>query len=311
MLSTAKFQLSEAELQSFHEKGYIGPFTLYSPEEMKEIYKKVRAQLFNRKYAPYNTPIDSTVANYDRHLDISKLSEHICRPEIVERVVSILGPDVLCWRSEFIPKAPGAEGTDWHQADTFEHASGEPQLVWPDGEEDRIGGAINVWTAFTEATEENGCLMFIPGTHKEMHYDESKKLVYDPEKNTNVVKDSVKRGFLGYDYRTLQKDTNWKPEESKAVSMVMKPGEFIIFRSVLLHASKPNITTDTARLGYVARYVPGRVKVYPNTDVIEEFGGKISLVNYGTVVVAGKNVEPTNRVRTKNLRGELFRAIAV
>lgn len=311
MLSTAKFQLSEAELQSFHEKGYIGPFTLYSPEEMKEIYKKVRAQLFNRKYAPYNTPIDSTVANYDRHLDISKLSEHICRPEIVERLVSILGPDVLCWRSEFIPKAPGDEGTDWHQADTFEHASGEPQLVWPDGEEDRIGGAINVWTAFTEATEENGCLMFIPGTHKEMHYDESKKLVYDPEKNTNVVKDSVKRGFLGYDYRTLQKDTNWKPEESKAVSMVMKPGEFIIFRSVLLHASKPNITTDTARLGYVARYVPGRVKVYPNTDVIEEFGGKISLVNYGTVVVAGKNVEPTNRVRTKNLRGELFRAIAV
>lgn len=311
MLSTAKFQLSEAELQSFHEKGYIGPFTLYSPEEMKEIYKKVRAQLFNRKYAPYNTPIDSAIANYDRHLDLSKLSEHICRPEIVERLVSILGPDVLCWRSEFIPKAPGAEGTDWHQADTFEHASGEPQLVWPDGEEDRIGGAINVWTAFTEATEENGCLMFIPGTHQEMHYDESKKLVYDPEKNTNVVKDSVKRGFNGYDYRTLQKDTNWKPEESKAVSMVMKPGEFIIFRSVLLHASKPNITTDTARLGYVARYVPGRVKVYPNTDVIEEFGGKISLVNYGTVVVAGKNVEPTNRVRTKNLRGELFRAIAV
>lgn len=307
MKSNGQIQLSEEELKSFNENGYAGPFKLYSPEEMKVIYKKVRAQLLSRKYAPYDTPIDSSIANYDRHLDVSKLSEHICRPEIVERLRSILGEDVLCWRSEFIPKPPGAEGTDWHQADTFEHASGEPQLVWPEGEE--FGGCINVWTAFTEATENNGCLVFIPGTHREMNYDESKGLVYDLEKNANVVKDNVKRGFNGYDYRRLQKDPNWKPDESKAVPMVMKPGEFIIFRSVLLHASKPNNTTDSPRLGYVARYVPARVKIYPDTDVVQEFGGEISLKNYGAVVVLGKNVEPTNRVCTQNLRGESFNTL--
>ena len=304
MKTKIKFELSKEELKSFDENGYIGPFTLYLPEEMEAIYKKVRTQLFNRKCAPYDTPIDSAIANYDRHLDISKLSEHICRPEIAERVRSILGQDVLCWRSEFIPKYPGAEGTDWHQADTFEHASGKPQLVFPEGEE--FSGCINVWTAFTEATEENGCLVFIPGTYKEMYYDESKQLIYDPDKNTNVVKDNLKRGFNGYDYRKLQKDPDWKPDESKAVSMVMKAGEFIIFRSTLLHASKPNTTKDSPRLGYVARYVSSRVKVYPDTGVIKEFGGEISLDNYGTVVVSGKNVEPTNRVRTRNMRGEVF-----
>lgn len=307
MISVGQFQLTDEELQSWGDKGYIGPFRLYSHEEMAAIYKKVRAQLFNRKYAPYDTPIDSSIANYDRHLDVSLLSEHICRPEIVERLLGILGPDILCWRSEFIPKAPGAEGTDWHQADTFEHASGEPQLVWP--KEEGFGGCINVWTAFTDATEEMGCLQFVPGTHREMHYDESKGLTFDPEANQNVVKDNVKRGFNGYDYRNLQKDPHWKPDESQAVSMVMKAGEFIIFRSMLLHASKPNITTDRPRLGYVARYVPGRVKVYPDTEVVNEFGSEISLQNYGAVVVAGRNTEPSNRVRISNLRGETFHAL--
>ena len=84
----------------------------------------------------------------------------------------------------------------------------------------------------------------------------------------------------------------------------MKPGEFIMFRSTLLHASKPNSTKDSPRLGYVARYVPSRVKVYPDTDVVGEFSGEISLKNYGTVVVAGRNIEASNRVRTENMRGQ-------
>jgi non-heme Fe2+,alpha-ketoglutarate-dependent halogenase len=304
MKATGRFKLTAQELQSFDKNGYIGPFVLYSPDEMRAIHKKVRAQLLNRQYAPYEAPIESAIANYDRHLDIQALSEHICRHEIVERLTGILGKDVLCWRSEFIPKPPGAEGTDWHQADTFEHASGQPQLVWP--EKEGAGGTINVWTAFTEANEANGCLMFVPGTHKEMHFDESKGMTFDPEKNTNVVKGNVPRGFNGYDYSELQKDPHWKPDESKAVCMVMQPGEFIMFRSTLLHASKPNSTKDVPRLGYVARYVPGRVKVYPDTDVVSEFGGEISLKNYGTVVVAGRSTEQTNRIRTENMRGQPF-----
>lgn len=306
MDAVKQFPLSPKELQDFDTNGYIGPFTLYSPEEMRDIHKKVRAALLNREHAPYDVPLESAIANYDRHLDVSLLSQHVCHAGIVDRLRGILGNDILCWRSEFIPKPPGAEGTDWHQADTFEHASGEPQLVWPKEEGGGAGGTINVWTAFTEATEETGCLMFVPGTHKEMHYDESKGLQWDPEKNHNVVKDNVRRGFNGYDYRALQKDPNWKPDESRAINMVMKPGEFIVFRSTLLHASKPNSSKDIARLGYVARYVPGRVKVYPDTDTVEEFGGKISLAKYGTVVVSGKNQQSGNRVSAVNLRGERF-----
>lgn len=304
MNDSQNFRLSDQELANFHNNGFIGPFQLYSEEEMKEIYKEIRAQLVNRTYAPYDTPMDSAVANYDRHLDINLLSRHICRNEIVDRLERILGDNIICWRSEFIPKRPGAEGTDWHQADTFSHASGKPQLVWP--EDDDKGGCINVWTAFTDATEETACMVFIPGTQDENFYDESKGLNFDPQKNSDVVKQGIARGFNGYDYRDLQVDPNWVPDESKAVPMVMKAGEMIIFRSKLLHASKPNTSKTQTRLGYVSRYIPSTVKVYPGTDYVEEFGGAYSLDKYGVVAVRGQNLEPSNRVKLKNNRGRLF-----
>jgi non-heme Fe2+,alpha-ketoglutarate-dependent halogenase len=295
------FSLTEQELQQFDRDGFIGPFTLYEPEEMKQLHKTVRAQLFNRTHAPYDAPLDVAITNYDRHLDVDLLTQHVFRKEIVHRLRSILGPDVICWRSEFIPKYPGNEGTDWHQADTFGHASGEPQLVWP--EDESFGGAINVWTGFTDATQENGCMLFIPGTHKKMNYDESIGMTFDPVANKDVVKGQYARGFNGYDYSTLQKDKSWQPDEAAAVPIVMKAGQFVIFRSMLMHCSLPNSTTDKTRLGYVARYVPGRVKVYPDTNYVKEFGGEYRLDRFGVVQVAGTTTDSKNRVARRSLSG--------
>lgn len=50
------FSLTEQELQQFDRDGFIGPFTLYEPEEMMQMHKTVRAQLFNRTHAPYDAP---------------------------------------------------------------------------------------------------------------------------------------------------------------------------------------------------------------------------------------------------------------
>ena len=150
--------------------------------------------------------------------------------EIAHRVASILGPNVLCWRTEFFPKYAGEEGTDWHQASTFANASGAPQLVWPEGSP--FSGTLSVWTAFTPATERNGCLRFIPGTHTRMFYDESQGMDYRPNAIGRNLKGGVRRGFFGYDYRELQIDAGWRPDESRAVSMVLEPGQFIIFNRV-------------------------------------------------------------------------------
>ncbi|MGW4891522.1 chlorinating enzyme [Kitasatospora sp. NPDC004240] len=307
------FSLSPQEIEQFHQNGFIGPFDLYEPEEMASNLKALRPKLINTKKSVYSQDRAASgitnLANYDRHLDVDFLADHITRPEIVDRVASLLGPDVLCWRSEFFPKYPGDEGTDWHQADNFSNVAGSkhPQIVWPEDAE--FGGTITVWTAFTEASVANGCLQFIPGSHRTMNYDESKSMVYDADSINALEKNGVKRGFFGYDYRQLQKDPDWSPDESRAESQVMRQGQFIVFWSTLMHASHPHSgLTQDMRLGFAARYLPTSVKVYPYSDALEEFGGSASLERFGNVLVAGRDGFGHNRFVDRTVNGHPFRS---
>lgn len=299
----------DAELASFRAQGYLGPIRLYSREEMERSWKKLRLDLLDRSHAVYGDETASgntDISNYDRHLDSNWLAEHVCHSGIVERVRRILGPNVLCWRSEFFPKYPGDEGTDWHQADTFANVSGTPQIVWPDAQRD-FGGTVTVWTALTPSTIETGCLQFIPGTHRDMHYDEAKDIHYDPAKIGTQVKNGAQRGFFGYDYRELQIDPDWRPAEDQAISMQLEPGECVIFWSTLLHASHPHLgRTDTPRIGFTSRYVPTCVRVYPDTEEVHEYGGRISLERFGSVLVSGKDEHHHNPIATHTTRGHRF-----
>ncbi|MFU4557320.1 chlorinating enzyme [Pseudomonas paraeruginosa] len=305
------FSLSPEELEQFHRDGYIGPFDLYQQDEMAAKLQALRPRLINTRKAIYSQDKAvsgiTNLANYDRHLDVDFLAEHITRPEIVDRVASILGRDTLCWRTEFFPKYPGDEGTDWHQADNFSNVAGSkhPQIVWPEDAE--FGGTITVWAALTEASVENGCLQFIPGTHRTMNYDESKTMDYQADSINKLEKDGVRRGFFGYDYRQLQKDPNWKPDESNARSMVMRQGQFIIFWSTLMHASHPHSgLTEQMRLGFAARYLPTSVRVYPYSNTLQEFGGEASLDKFGCVLVSGEDRFRHNRFVESTCNGYRF-----
>lgn len=311
--TSVDFALSTDELERFHRDGYAGPFDLYEPDEMERNLRALRPKLLNTKKAVFGQGRGlsgvTNLANYDRHIDVDFLADHITRPEIVDRVASVLGPDVLCWRSEFFPKYPGDEGTDWHQADNFSNVAGSkhPQILWPEDAE--FGGTVTVWTAFTEATVENGCLQFIPGSHRTMNYDESKVMTYDADAINKVDKGGVRRGFFGYDYRQLQKDPDWTPDESKARSMVMGQGQFVMFWSTLMHASHPHSgLTDKMRLGFAARYVPTSVRVYPFSETLQEFGGEASLERHGCVLVAGRDRYGHNRFVEHTVGGTPFRA---
>lgn len=298
-----RFSLSSEELEKFERDGYLGPYEAYEPEEMQAHLRELRPLLLESKTSIYSgakgTSGVTNIVNYDRHLDIDFLAHHVRKREIVDRVVSILGQNVLCWRSEFFPKYPGDEGTDWHQASLFanvgEGQTKKPKLVWPEGS--KYSGALTVWTAFTESTIENGCLQFVPGTHKTMFYDEMKAMSYDAGRINSLDKEGARRGFFGYDYRELQKDASWKPDESQAVPLVMKPGQFMIFWSTLLHASYPYTRkTGPMRLGYSARYVPTAVQIYPHAKELDEFGAKASLDKYKAVLVNGVDTYHHNKV---------------
>jgi non-heme Fe2+,alpha-ketoglutarate-dependent halogenase len=307
------FSLTPQELEQFHRDGYIGPFDVYSEEEMKRNLNALRPKLLSTSTAIYRQDKAisgvTNLANYDRHLDIDFLGRHITRAQIVDRLVSVLGPNVLCWRTEFFPKYPGDEGTDWHQADNFSNVSGSkhPQIVWP--EDSQFGGTITAWTAFTDASIEMGCLQFIPGSHRTMNYDESKTMEYNADNINKVYKGGTPRGFFGYDYRQLQKDPNWSPDESQARSIVMRRGQCVLFWSTLMHASHPHLgLTNTMRLGFAARYLPTSVRVYPYSSTLDEFGGQAALDKFGCVLVSGEDEFNHNRFVDRTCNGTPFRA---
>jgi len=117
----------------------------------------------------------------------------------------------------------------------------------------------------------------------------------------------MKSGFFGYDYRNLQKDPDWVPDNSKAVALEMQAGECVIFWSTLMHSSYPNVTTNRTRLGFTALYVPTSVKIYPGTDSIEEYGGTLSLDKYGEWFWSqARMINQYNRTATRNRRGFEF-----
>ena len=102
-----------------------------------------------------------------------------------------------------------------------------------------------------------------------MFYDETGGMQYDPNRINALIKDGVKRGFWGYDYRSLQKDPNWAPDESQAVTVPCRAGEFVIFWSTLMHASLPHAgLTKESRIGFASRYIPSSVRIYPDTEFL-------------------------------------------
>ncbi len=300
MSDEAQGGLSAEELAFFKENGYSGPHKVYEPDEARKIASAVsrKARTEAGKSPVYG---DNHFLNYDRHLDIPELARHIFKPEIVKRVQSVLGPNVLAWRGEFFVKYPGSSGTEWHQVEEFRYSTGQPHLV-PTKRDPNFEYQITTWTALTPATKENGCFKVMPGTHKTWYFDESKHVntgrgdqIYDASQSDT--------SFFGYDYAEFKIDSEWEADESKAHYFVMDPGEFVMFTGKLMHGSLPNITKDDVRMAFVARYVATHVQVYPGLDQFVEHGSSFDLSNYGTVLVAGEDEFGHNRRRMEDLNG--------
>jgi non-heme Fe2+,alpha-ketoglutarate-dependent halogenase len=295
--------LTASELESFQQNGFVGPFPLYSPEDAIKRWNQAKLEMVLSKNKPHN----STIMNYDRHLDCNTLSEHVSRPEIVSKLRSLMGNDILCWKTNIFPKYPGDAGTGWHQVEAF--AAGQvgrapvPALQYTQPSR-YVTSEITVWTAFSAAKREHGCMTFIPGTHKKWYYDEFRPMTTSVE--------SKRHDFFGYDYSELRLDKQWDPDSEESVKMEMEAGQFVIFLAKCVHGSLPNSTKDQTRMGFASRYVTPSVKVYENIDHLEEFGEHIKLDYHGCVLVSGEDAYRHNRIHQTNLNGYRFNvALAV
>ncbi|MCF4130027.1 chlorinating enzyme [Methylobacterium sp. SyP6R] len=287
------YALTEAEKAKFDRQGFLGPFKLFEREEALEIWKKkIRPKLMQRDGAVF----PGSLLNYDRHLDIPELQEIVTSPKVVDRLRSILGEEILCWRTEWFAKYPGDAGTEWHQAKKFFEFEGQPKLQ-PDRatEEANEYWVLTVWIAFTDITRETSCMRFMPGSHKEdWYFDESKDGAFDADSADH-------KGFFGYSWEDLKYNKDWKPDEAKAVDMEVEAGEFFFFTSKCLHGSFPNSSPDRSRFAMSARYVLPEVHVYKDLERFKALNEVLELDKYRPLLVSGTGKSSVNRFKTPDL----------
>lgn len=230
------YRLSVAEIERYHLDGYLGPYTLCSPEEMAGLRDRIES-VMDPDSDSGRLPSMITALNpamrrgFGRHHDNPFLFRLAASRQITDRVSSVMGDDLLLWRTMFFSKEPGGRLIPWHQ--DYDGWLIEPMLV------------MSAWLAIDEVTVENGCVDLIPGSHRQFY-----PFVPSPP--------GVMDGFPQMADPALF-------DESKAVSMVLKPGQFFLFNERTLHRSMPN-TTGARRLGMAMRYVPTLVRVLDPED---------------------------------------------
>jgi non-haem Fe2+, alpha-ketoglutarate-dependent halogenase len=208
--------LTSEQLAFFEQHGYVSKFLICDPDEMLSIRSEIDRLLGQPGFAGPDA---------HRHLD-SRVVYNLCaRPEVVERVAAILGPNLLLWHTRFFEKPAKSGPIPWHQDCPF----------WPIEPDD----CVSVWIAIDQADSANACVEVIPGSHR-------MKVPHIPSEGTGRFGQQANPRFV---------------DESKKVRIELKPGEFFIFDRWLLHGSPPN-ESDRRRLGLSARIIPPHVRVH-------------------------------------------------
>lgn len=263
-----EYRLSPEEIQGFNEKGFIGPFDAFPLNQVK---RNAIELLWRRKF-PSRLGI---VTDRDRHFDTPVLLEMMRHPAILERAAQLLGPDLLCWRSQIFLKEPGGKAIQWHQASTYMMEDYlEPALQPPDRNQ---LFQLTVWIALDDATIDNGCMKFIPGSHNQIR----------------TIRFGGGDGFYHVSFRL-----EFDHDPAKEVSLEMKAGQFIIFSERTIHGTGPNITNDR-RMAVNFRLIPPTVKAYAGGSRVHRamhMGQQYSLDNWGALLMRGEDRYKLNKM---------------
>ena len=333
------FYLTEEQRARFEHDGVLGPFPLLSAEEADEIVEASRRDVTPNRmmvghelreffgeelYATYAEKMGlQGIHGFWQHLRLPYLSDVVRRPEIAHRLATILGPDVLCWRSQFFEKPPGAAGTYWHQATTFREGSVIEKLT-PTVDKGSGLVQVTVWIALTDSTLDNGCLQFMMGSVKDSYLADRENQLLDPANGHTVLKQLaphltemgfrerlkalrillapapfLKSKLLLEEFVPRERDSLLDQFEVRNVEV--KAGEFLIFTSLVIHGALPNVTTDDTRLAFVGRYTTNDVKVFDGLthDTSPTLQGKtfqMSLRDVGCTQVHGEDRHGHNRI---------------
>jgi hypothetical protein len=159
--------------------------------------------------------------------------EYASHPGVLDLVAQLIGDDVILWGSQvFCKPARTGKAIPWHQDGQY----------WPI----RPIATCSVWIALDDATPENGCMRYIPGSHA--YGSIYKHRITD---RTDVV--------LNQEVEPSQFNA------SRGCDDVLGAGQFSLHDVYLIHGSNAN-RSPMRRAGFVIRYMPA-------TSVFERAAG--------------------------------------
>jgi non-haem Fe2+, alpha-ketoglutarate-dependent halogenase len=221
-------KLTPEQCARFRDQGYLKGFRVFSDAEVARFqaeYEKLVGLL----------PAGKTMSSVNWWHKRNRFVYDLCMdPRLLDYVEDLLGPDFFLWGSHFFVKEPG-DGTiiPWHQDAQY----------WPLVPQH----AVTVFIAFTDCVPENGCMRFVPGTHRggllRHHTRADSRFVLNQEVDAGEF------------------------DPAEAVDVVLKAGEISLHHDGILHGSNANLS-ERRRIGFTMRFSATEVKcdlsVWPN-----------------------------------------------
>ncbi|WP_448699337.1 phytanoyl-CoA dioxygenase family protein [Mucilaginibacter sp. AW1-3] len=203
-----KNQLSTDQIESYQNNGFLLIEDFLSEKELSEWREALNEAVAKRngnkmpdRAEVYGKGDDADKAYYDNVFDQllnlwqdnEKMRAIMLDSRLGEMAAKLSGSDgIRIWHDQALIKKPWANPTSWH-LDT-------PYWSFTDR------NALSIWVALDDATLENGCLFFIPGSHQKTTFENpgiSKNMgaifTYYPEfKSTKAFAAHMKAGSCSF-----------------------------------------------------------------------------------------------------------------
>jgi len=218
--------LSSAQVEGYARDGFVSPVPALTREQAAHYREKLAA--FERAVGgPLTSDATDARCRSRTHVLLAWVHGLVRHPAILDAVEQLIGPDILVYTSTWFIKEPESPAiAAWHQDATYfglrpyEH--------------------VTAWLALTDATAENGCMEFLPGSYRRGQLPH----------RAGVVAASVNRAGQAV---TIDVD------DAPAVHAPLRAGEFSLHHTLCLHRSQPNRSAGR-RIGLAVSYVPTRVQ---------------------------------------------------
>jgi len=227
-----KTLLSDDEIRQYHEEGLVIPDYRLPEDQLLGLRKAVdrliddhpniRPEQLSGPHNPWGQS-----AQLMGNVDFLAFCQF---PEILDMVEQLIGRDIILWGSMLFAKPPkDGKAVPWHQDGQY----------WPI---DPLA-TVTVRVAIDGSTVENGCMRYIPGSHKSARL--GKHVTQDREDF------AIKQSMPDID-------------EDQARDVVLEPGQISLHDVYTIHGSNHN-RSGLRRADYAIRYMPA-TSLYDRRD---------------------------------------------